>query len=75
MADLPAEDVLQQLVNFLQGLVRDMDYIALASRRGKNVFGLLDYVIQLQQAVNSGANPNRQLLLDSLSSRFELVLT
>ena len=75
MADLPAEDVLQQLVNFLQGLVRDMDHIALASHRGKSVFGLLDYVIQLQQAVNSGANPNRQLLLDSLSSRFELVLT
>lgn len=74
IADRTAEDVLQQLVTFLQGLVRDMDYQALASSRGQNIFGLLDYVIQLQQAVSSGANPNRQLLLDSLSARFELVL-
>lgn len=74
MSDRPAEDVLQQLVNFLQGLVRSMEYNTLASPRGQSVFGLLDYVIKLQQAVSSGANPNRQLLLDSLSARFELVL-
>ena len=75
MADRPAEEVLQQLVSFLQGLVRKMEYNTLASPRGQNIFGLLDYVTQLQQAVSSGANPNRQLLLDSLSARFELVLT
>ena len=75
MADRSAEDVLEQLVVFLQGLVRNMGCDTLASSRGKKVFGLLDYVISLQQAVRSGANPNRQLLLDSLSARFELVLT
>ena len=75
MADWPAEEVLQQLVNFLQGLVRNMEYNTLAGPRGQNIFGLLDYVIQLQHAVTSGANRNRQLLLDSLSARFELVLT
>ncbi len=75
MADRPVEEVLQQLVSFLQGLVRNMEYGTLANSRGRDVFGLLDYVIQLQQAVSSGANPNRQLLLDSLSARFELVLT
>jgi DNA polymerase-3 subunit delta' len=75
MADRSAEDVLQHLVNFLQGLLRNMGYDALASPRGQKIFGLLDYVINLQQAVHSGANPNRQLLLDSLSARFELVLT
>jgi DNA polymerase-3 subunit delta' len=75
MADRSAEDVLQQLVDFLQGLVRNMGYDNLAGPRGQKVFGLLDYVINLQQAVRSGANPNRQLMLDSLSARFELVLT
>jgi DNA polymerase-3 subunit delta' len=75
MVDWPAEEVLQQLVKFLQGLVRSMEYNTLAGPQGRNVFGLLDYVIELQHAVTSGANPNRQLLLDSLSARFELVLT
>jgi len=75
MADWPAEEVLQKLVGFLQELVRNMEHNALAGPRGQNIFALLDYVIQLQHAVTSGANPNRQLLLDSLSARFELVLT
>ncbi len=75
MAHWPAEEVLQQLVNFLQGLVTNMEYSTLAAPRGQSIFGLLDYVIQLQQAVTNGANPNRQLMLDSLSARFELVLT
>jgi DNA polymerase-3 subunit delta' len=74
MADAPIEDLLQELHRYLQGQIHAMDSRALTSDGGRRAFGLLDGVVQLQRVVASGANPNRQLLLDGLSARFEMVL-
>lgn len=75
MADQAIEELLLQLNRHLHMQINAMDSGALASNRGRSTFGLLDDVIQLQRVVASGANPNRQLLLDALSARFEMVLT
>ena len=75
MADQTIEELLLQLNRYLHGHIHTMDSGALASLSGRNTFGLLDEVIELQRVVASGANPNRQLLLDALSARFEMVLT
>ncbi|MBE9538045.1 MAG: DNA polymerase III subunit delta' [Proteobacteria bacterium] len=75
MANEPVEDLLSQLHEHLEQLVHKMDALALSSKTGRATFGLLDEVVRLQRVVYSGANPNRQLLVDSLSARFEMVLT
>jgi len=75
MADEPVEDLLAQLHDYLQQAIQRMDAQALSSKLARARFGLLDDVTRLQRVVYSGANPNRQLLLDSLSARFEMVLT
>jgi DNA polymerase-3 subunit delta' len=75
MADQAIEEVLLQLNRYLHGQIHAMGSGALASNTGRGTFGLLDDVIELQRVVASGANPNRQLLLDALSARFEMVLT
>ena len=75
MASEPVEDLLSQLHEHLGQLIHKMDATTLSSKAGRATFGLLDEVVRLQRVVYSGANPNRQLLVDSLSARFEMVLT
>jgi len=75
MADEPIENLLEQLHEHLQGLVLKMNAADLKGKSARSIYGLLDEVVRLQRVVYSGANPNRQLLLDALSARFEMVLT
>jgi DNA polymerase-3 subunit delta' len=42
----------------------------LRTKQGLAVFGLLDEVVRLQQVVNAGANPSKQLLVDALLSKY-----
>ena len=66
LADLELSNILTQLRAELQGLLRALDKQGLAGGQGRGAFLLLDEVAQLQRAINAGANPNRQLLLDAL---------
>ncbi len=75
MADDPLEDMLAQLHEHLQALVLSMNATDLRGKSVRAIYGLLDEVVRLQRVVYSGANPNRQLLVDALSARFEMVLT
>jgi len=74
MTEESLEDILLTLGRLLQRNILSMDTATLASSMGRSNFGLLDEVVRLQGVVASGANPNRQLLIDSLSARFEMVL-
>jgi DNA polymerase-3 subunit delta' len=69
LADDSLEDVLGQIVEQLQHLLRSLNQRQLQGRRGRAAFGLLDDVAGLQRAVNAGANPNRQLLIDALLAK------
>ena len=73
MADESVEELLVQLQQFLGRHIQQMDRAVLGSHSGRRTFALLDEVIALQRAVQSGANPNRQLLVDNLSLRFDQV--
>jgi len=75
MSDEPIENLLAQLHEHLQSLVVKMNATDLTGKPARSIYGLLDEVVRLQRVVYSGANPNRQLLLDALSARFEMVLT
>jgi DNA polymerase-3 subunit delta' len=66
LTDLELPNILAQLRAELQSLLRALDKQGLAGGRGRGAFLLLDEVTQLQRAINAGANPNRQLLLDAL---------
>ncbi len=74
MTEDSLEDILLALRRLLQRNILSMDATTLAGNMGRSNFGLLDEVVRLQRVVASGANPNRQLLIDSLSARFEMVL-
>ncbi len=73
MAEEGIEELLVQLQQLLSHHIQQMDAAALGGNDGRSTFALLDDVIALQRAVQSGANPNRQLLVDSLSLRFDQV--
>ncbi len=75
MVGEPLEDMLSQLYDCLQRLVLKMNSAKLTAPSTRAIYSLSDEVLRLQGAVYSGANPNRQLLVDALSARFEMVLT
>lgn len=74
MSEQGLDEMLAQLQMYLQEHLRAMDVTALAGESGRSVFELMDEVVQLQKAVFSRANPNRQLLVDSLSALFDAQL-
>jgi DNA polymerase-3 subunit delta' len=65
------EDFLAQLAAEVNRLLRDFSGEQLKSRRGRGAFALLDEIMGLQRAVSAGANPNRQLLVEALLSKFQ----
>jgi len=74
MAEQPLDDLLLQLNRYLHRQAQSMPPAVLTSKPGRQLFELMDDIIDLQRTVASGANPNRQLLIDTLSARFEMVL-
>lgn len=57
---------------FLQGLAEDLQRLCAAlpverlrTRQGRAVFALLDELNRLQRAINAGANPGKQLLVEA----------
>lgn len=69
LADVPLEQVLQDLATALQGELRTLDSGQLATPAARAGFCMLDEVVSLQRAVDQGSNPNRQVLLDALLAR------
>ncbi len=60
------EDVLEQLNAALQDLLRNSAAPGLRSPGGLAAFALLDEVRNMERAVRAGANPNRQLMIESI---------
>lgn len=75
LAALLAEDdldrVLPQLATSLQRELRRLEPSRLATPQGRAAFGLLDEITATQRAVHGGANPNRQLLIESLLGKVQ----
>lgn len=64
-ADEESEVFLQHLTEDLQRLCVALPAERLRTRRGRAVFSLLDELNRLQRAVNAGANPGKQLLVEA----------
>ncbi|MCL4106534.1 UNVERIFIED_CONTAM: hypothetical protein GTU68_009668 [Idotea baltica] len=71
MSEQGLGEMLAQVQLYLQEHLRNMDRATLVGERGRAGFALMDQVVQLQRAVFSGANPNRQLLVDTLGTYFD----
>ena len=71
---MAADEVLAHMASALEDLLRALDRDRLASRSGREVFGLLDDITRLHRAVLAGANPNAQLLTEGLLAKSRRVL-
>jgi DNA polymerase-3 subunit delta' len=60
---------LDQLTAELQRLLGSFSLEQLRTSSGRSVFRLLDSIVQLQQALSAGANPNKQLVVEALLSK------
>jgi hypothetical protein len=49
----------------LQRLIRSLSLERLKSRQGRAVFCLLEVIFRMQRAVSAGANPSKQLLVET----------
>jgi DNA polymerase-3 subunit delta' len=74
LLDAPLEELLEQALATLQGRARALQGNALRSPGGRAVFALMDEVTALLRAVRAGANPNRQLLAESIVGKVHSVL-
>lgn len=70
-AALDMNDFLAQVAAELQNLLRHLPTEHLTSKQGRAAFALMDEIMQLQKAVNAGANPNRQMLAEALLAKFQ----
>ena len=64
-ADVDADTFLQSLTEDLQRLTRSLSLERLKSRQGRAVFSLLEEILRMQRAVSAGANPSKQLLVET----------
>jgi DNA polymerase-3 subunit delta' len=69
LSDIGVEELLVQLSTELQSIVRALPREQLVCRQGQGAFILMDEIARLQRAVGAGANPNRQMLLESLLAK------
>lgn len=69
--DLEIGHFLEFLVGHLQSGVCALSAEELKTSRARAMFALVDEVQQLQRATISGANPNKQLLLTGLLSKYQ----
>ena len=70
LAQLPVNDALAQLGRYLQRGIRKAGSESRIGADTRPFFLMLDEVGRLQAAVEAGANPNTDLLLESLLARF-----
>lgn len=75
LGDIGIEEFLAHLAMELNLHLRELSRCQLTSTQGRGAFRLLDEISRLQRAVSAGANPNRQLLVEALLSKFQRELT
>lgn len=68
-SELDTEVFLKNLTEDLQRLLASLTLEELSSKRGRELFTLLDEVNSLRRAVTGGANPNKQLMMEALMSK------
>jgi DNA polymerase-3 subunit delta' len=73
-SDVDALELLEQLTQEIQGIVRMLSVQQLQSKAGRASFQIMDELGRLQRAVTAGANPNKQLLVDSILSKMDRLL-
>jgi len=71
LGEIGVDEFLLQLAAELQGALRALSRQQLSTKAGRAGFVLLDEVMRLQRAVNAGANPNKQLLVEALLSKMQ----
>ena len=71
LADRSLEQALDSLVEGVQAELRVLEAEQLAGPAGRAAFGFLDELLRIQQAVDRGSNPGRQVLLDALLARLQ----
>lgn len=73
-SDIETEPMLEEFVAFTQDALRAMPPTQLQAAHGRDAFGLLDELGQLQRAVSGGSNPGRAILADAVLAKFHRVL-
>ena len=68
-AESSPEEFLEQLGDYLRGRLRGSAREGLQAQGGRRAFALLDEVTRMQGAVSAGANPGRELMMESLLHR------
>jgi hypothetical protein len=68
--ELTAEDALAQFAAYLQRTLKAAGQEMALGAQSRPLFLLLDELNRLKSAVDSGANPNPQILLEALLARF-----
>ncbi len=63
--DVDVDTFLQSLAEDLQRLSSSLPLERLRTRQGRAIFSLLEEVFRLQRAVSAGANPGKQLLVET----------
>ena len=71
LGDIGVDEFLQQLAVEMQSVLRSLSRQQLSTKTGRAGFVMLDEITRLQDAVNAGANPNKQLLLEALLSKLQ----
>jgi hypothetical protein len=69
MSDVDAGGFLEKLQQVLQQLLRGQTGDTLRTEEGRAAFRLDDEITRLRAAVEAGANPNQQLLVESMLAR------
>ena len=71
LGDIGVDEFLQQLAAEMQSVLRSLSRQQLSTQTGRAGFVMLDEITRLQRAVNAGANPNKQLLLEALLTKLQ----
>lgn len=74
IVSLSIEEILALLSRYLFALIRSQADGCVSGMTCRRAFGILDEIQRSQLAVQSGANPNRQMLLEALLARIEMDL-
>lgn len=72
VSDLELEEVLALMQGALESRLREL--ATPGNRQAREGFGLRDDLARLQRAISSGANPNRQLIIEDCSTRLARAL-
>jgi DNA polymerase-3 subunit delta' len=66
--------LLEHLVSDLQQRIANLPDSQLKTHRGRETFHLLDEIMRLRRAICTGSNPNKQMLIDAVLSKYNRYL-